>query len=286
MSAKESTSASETGFDHRRLDLHRRRAEAMARHDAGFLVVRVAGEMADRLAATNRDFTDAVDVLTPTSALAEAVREARPGLHLTRLPVGRSDHDDLGLDQGSLDLAVSAFGLHWSNDIPGALAQIRRALRPDGLFMATLPGQGTLGELRSCLIEVESELTSGAATRVDPFVDIRQAGALLQRAGFALPVVDSEELTVRYGSVAALVGDLRAMGATSARAGRIVPLPRAALSRLERAYAARFSDPDGRLRATFNLVHLTGWAPHESQQKPLRPGSAQLSLADFLKKRD
>lgn len=281
----------EACFDPDRLTLHRRRARHMARDDAAFLIERASAELADRLAATNRQFVDGIDLLTPIPVLADTLRPLRPGLDLRHV-----DHEtlapadlasgDLRLEPEAHDLAVSIFGLHWTNDLPGALAQIRRTLRPDGLFMATLPGEGTLSELRSCLIEAESELSSGAADRIDPFVEIRQAGSLLQRAGFALPVADSEELVVRYRSVAALIADLRAMAATSARAGTVRPLPRGILATLEAVYAKRFADPDGRLRATFNFIHLTGWAPHESQQQPLKPGSAQVRLADFLNRRN
>lgn len=277
-------------FDHRRLAARQRRAGRTARAGAGFLVELCAGEIADRLAATNRDFRCAVDLLTPTPALAEALRHARPALAVERidedaLAARRRGRDDLGLAAASCDLVVSALGLHWSNDLPGVFVQVRQALKPDGLFLATLPAQGTLAELRESLIIAESSLASGAAARVDPFIDVRQAGALLQRAGFALPVADVEHRMVRYANVAALIGDLRAMAATSVRAGRQAPLPKTVMKRLESVYSERFADADGRLRATFNHVHLAGWAPHESQQRPLRPGSAQASLAAHLGRR-
>jgi SAM-dependent methyltransferase len=274
-------------FDHRRLAAKRRRARRIARADAGFLVDLCAREMADRLHATNREFRRGIDLLTPTPALAEALRRVRPELEIERIDDEMSaarttGRDDLGLETGGHDLAVSALGLHWSNDLPGTLVQIRRALKPDGLFMAALPGEGTLAELRESLIVAEASMSAGASLRIDPFVDVRQAGALMQRAGFALPVADVEQHVVRYASVAALIGDLRAMGATSARAGQWNPLPRAIAERLETVYAERFSDADGRLRASFNVIYLTGWTPHENQQKPLRPGSAEVSLADYL----
>ena len=281
--------AAEPLFDYRRLVAKRERARRIARADATFLVDRAAAEMADRLGVTNRQFRRGADFFTATNVLADALRAVEPALAIERfdergLGEAGGGRDDLRLEAGIYDLAVSAFGLHWSNDLPGVLTRIRRALKPDGLFMATLPAEGTLGELRDSLIAAEASLTSGASLRVDPFIDVRQAGALLQGAGFALPVADSEKLVVRYDSVAALVTDLRAMGVTSALAGNRKVLPRGTAERLEAIYAERYADVDGRLRASFNLIHLTGWAPHESQQKPLRPGSAQTSLARHLKR--
>jgi hypothetical protein len=169
------------------------------------------------------------------------------------------------------------------NDLPGTLIQIRRALRPDGLLLAALIGGGTLGELREAFAQAESEIEGGVSPRVAPFADVRELGALLQRAGFALPVVDSDRLTVRYRTLFALMRDLRRMGATNVLSQRRrVPLRRATLQRMADNYAARFADADGRLRATFEIVWLSGWAPHESQQKPLKPGSATQRLADAL----
>jgi SAM-dependent methyltransferase len=179
-----------------------------------------------------------------------------------------SPAEELPLADESIDLAVSLLSLHETNDTPGLLAQIRRALKPDGLFLAALPGQGTLAELRTALLEAETEVSGGASPRVAPFMDVRDAGALLQRAGFALPVADSETLTVRYDTMFDLMRDLRAMGATN-------------------ALVARSRKPASRrlcIRATFSLVWLSGWAPHVSQQKPLKPGSARVSLAEILGK--
>lgn len=261
----------------------------MGRVGADFLVQRSASDMADRLGAANRTFLVGADILTDSPALAEAVCRVAPGLKIDRiddaaLAARKASRDDLHLQPGTYDLAISAFGLHWSNDLPGTLVQIRQALKPDGLFMATLPGEGTLAELRESLIVAESSLSAGASLRVDPFTELRQAGTLLQRAGFALPVADIDKIVIRYGSVAALIADLRAMGATSALAGAGKPLPKSIMGRLEAVYGERFSDPDGRLRASFNIIHLTGWAPHESQQKPMKPGSGRVSLAAYLKR--
>lgn len=162
--------------------------------------------------------------------------------------------------------------------------QIRRALKPDGLFLAAIPGSGTLHELREVLLAAESEMTGGASPRVIPFPDVRDVGALLQRGGFALPVADKESYTVRYDSIFPLMKDLRAMGMANPLTGRSRrPLARGILLRAAELYAERFSDPDGRIRATFSFIYVSGWAPHESQQKPLKPGSATMRLADALK---
>ena len=169
------------------------------------------------------------------------------------------------------------------NDLPGILAQARRALRPDGLFLGCLFGGDTLRELRIAFGEAEAELEGGISPRVAPFADVRALGALLQRAGFALPVTDLDSATVRYPHALALMVDLRAMGLTNPLAERRrTPLRRATLGRAAALYAERFADRDGRVRATFDIVWLSGWAPHESQQKPLRPGAAKTRLADAL----
>ena len=195
-----------------------------------------------------------------------------------------ADAEALPFADGSLDLVVSALALHFVDDLPGLFVQVRRALMPDGLFLATMLGGDTLTELRQAFAVAESEIDGGLSPRVAPFADVRDVGALLQRAGFALPVTDSDRLTVRYGDVFALMRDLRAMGATNPLADRIRrPLKRATLLRMAQVYHERFADPDGRIRATFQLITLSGWAPHESQQKPLKPGSAKARLADALK---
>jgi SAM-dependent methyltransferase len=183
----------------------------------------------------------------------------------------------------SLDLAVSLLSLQETNDTPGTLIQIRRALRPDGLFLGAMAGAGTLAELRESLLVAESELSGGASPRVIPFADVRDVGALMQRAGFALPVTDVETVTVRYPDMFALMRDLRAMGATNALAARSRrPASRALFLRAAQIYGQRFSDPDGRIRATFAIIWMSGWAPAPTQQKPLKPGSAKVSLADYL----
>jgi hypothetical protein len=182
---------------------------------------------------------------------------------------------------------VSALTLQYVNDLPGVLVQIRCALKPDGLFLAALIGGESLTELRQSFAQAESEIEGGLSPRVAPFADVRDLGALLQRAGFALPVVDSERLTVRYDTVFDLMRDLRRMGAANALTERRrAPLRRATLLRMAEIYAERFADADKRLRATFEIVWLSGWAPDPSQQKPLKPGSARTRLADALNTRE
>ncbi|MGA2638129.1 methyltransferase domain-containing protein [Methylocella sp.] len=203
----------------------------------------------------------------------------RPALALV------GDEEALPFADARFDLAVSALSLHTVNDLPGALIQIRRILKPDGLFLGCLLGGASLKELRSALGAAETELYGGISPRVAPFADARDMGGLLQRAGLALPVADSESLTVRYRDIFALMADLRAMGATNALVARVrKPSSRKLFLRAAEIYAERFSDPDGRVRATFELIFVSGWAPHESQQKPLRPGSATMRLEDALRR--
>jgi hypothetical protein len=188
------------------------------------------------------------------------------------------------IETASVNLVLSPMALHAVNDLPGTLVRIRRGLKPDGLFLAAIPGAGTLSELRDVLLAAEAELTGGASPRVIPFADVRDIGGLLQRAGFALPVVDAENYTVRYDSLFPLMRDLRAMGMANPLRGRSrKPLGRAFFLRAAEIYAERYSDPDGRIRATFSIIYASGWAHHESQQQPLKPGSAKVRLADALK---
>lgn len=263
-------------FDTGLLAARRRRAAALG--PEMFLLDRVAAELAERLSAVTRSFADAADIGTPSDALRRALA-GRAG-RLASVPL---ESDALPLGEASLDLAVSALALQFVNDLPGVLVQIRRALRPDGLFLAAMTGGDTLRELREAFAAAEEEIEGGASPRVAPFADVRELGALLQRAGFALPVTDVDRLVVRYATPFTLMADLRRMGATNPLVlRRRAPLRRATLRRMAEIYAARFADPDGRLRATFEVVWLSGWAPHASQQKPLRPGSARARLADAL----
>jgi SAM-dependent methyltransferase len=268
--------------------LRRRQARARALGFEAFLIDRVASDLADRIGAVLRKFDVVVDLGTQTAAVRSALAGSTSIGHLFHAAVSAdadavADEEALPLRDGSLDLVVSALALQFVNDLPGALVQIRRALKPDGLLLAALLGGETLTELRQSFAAAEAEVEGGLSPRVAPFIDVREMGALLQRAGFALPVTDAERLTVRYSSPLFLMGELRRMGATNVLAERRRrPLRRATLKRMAQVYAERFSDPDGRVRATFDIVWLSGWVPHESQQKPLRPGSAQARLADAL----
>lgn len=268
----------------------RRLARALANGWAGFLFRHAAEELAARLSGVQRDFALALDLGSPATDLSALL--ARPGRTVVRAaPVAQAaspgglvaDEEALPFADGAFDLVASVLALQNVNDLPGALVQIRRALKPDGLFIAALVGGRSLNELRAAFTQAQAELEGGASPRVAPFADVRDVGRLLQRAGFALPVADSEETVVRYDSMFALMADLRAMGATSTLLARArTPLRRATLMRAAEIYAERFADPDGRVRATFEFVWASGWAPHESQQKPLRPGSAEVRLADAL----
>ncbi|MDP2295484.1 MAG: methyltransferase domain-containing protein [Pseudolabrys sp.] len=288
-------SESPTIFDRKLLRARQRRARMSGA--ATFLLDRVAEEMGERLSVVVRSFDCAVDLGTPTEALRRVL--VAGGKIATLVAVSpaataeapalavAADEEALPFADASLDLVVSALALQFVNDLPGALIQIRRALKPDGLLLAAMIGGDSLNELREAFAEAESEVEGGLSPRVSPFADIRDLGALLQRAGFALPVVDSDRLTVRYDNPLALMRDLRAMGATNVLTQRRrTPLRRATLQRMLETYARRFADADGRLRATFEIVWLTGWAPHESQQKPLKPGSAAQRLADALGARE
>jgi SAM-dependent methyltransferase len=268
----------------------RRRARALAAGPADFLLTRAVEEMAERLDAVLRPFTAIADLGTPMPELAARLGEIYPTARVTRAAsLGKADVigdlEFIPFARDSFDLVVSALALQDVNDLPGALAQIRRALKPDGLFLACLLGGATLKELRAALAEAESEITGGVSPRVAPFADVRDMGALLQRAGFALPVTDVETVGVRYPHLFALFADLRAMGATNALVERLRwPTRRTVFLRAAEIYARDHQDADGRLHATFEMIFLSGWAPHESQQKPLKPGSGQVSLADALRK--
>ncbi len=268
-----------TIFDRRLLRARQRRAMALGPET--FLLDRVAAEFVERLSAVLRQFDRAADVGTPADTVRRAL--AGSGKVGAIASVDLDDNEVMPLTEASLNLAVSALALQSVNDLPGVLVQIRRALKPDGLFLAALAGGETLTELRQAFAAAESEVEGGLSPRVAPFADVRDLGALLQRAGFALPVVDSERITVRYDTVFALMHDLRRMGATNVLTERRrAPLRRSTLLRMVEIYGERFADADGRLRATFEIVWLSGWAPHASQQQPLKPGSARTRLADAL----
>ena len=263
----------------------RQRAAIEAAPDADFLLRRNAEDLGDRLGAVERRFGYAAAIM----GAAEHARAALLGSGKAGevMLVATNTTEALELEPASLDLAVSLNALDTANDVPGLLVQMRRALRPDGLLLAAFAGNGTLAELRESLLQAETELSGGASPRIHPFADVREAGALLQRAGFALPVADIEQAVVRYDDMFALMRDLRAMGATNVLAQRSRrPASRALFLRAAEIYAERFADPDGRIRATFTTIWLSGWVPHASQQQPARRGSATASLADALKSED
>jgi SAM-dependent methyltransferase len=251
---------------------------------ADFLHLRAAQGLVESLEAILRDFPAVVDLSPHPRAFAEALdaSDAVTRVGAPRAVAAPMEPGDLDLEPGSVDLIVSVLGLHWAEDLPGLMTQARRALKPDGLFLAALFGGSTLTELRQALTTAELEVTGGAAARVSPFADGFDGAALLQRAGLALPVCDVDRVTVRYGDPVSLMKDLRAMGETAVPSGPVRPLRRDVLVRAAEIYAERFADADGRLTATFEIVTLSGWAPHEGQQKPLPRGSAKVRLADAL----
>jgi len=290
----------------RRLVRQRRDRAAAGFDDASFLFDEVASRLIDRLDDTTRRFPAALDLGCRTGRLAAALLQGTTGnlggrggveylvqMELssdmatlaarTGWPTVTADEEALPFADASFDLVLSNLGLHWVNDLPGALVQIRRTLKPDGLFLATLFGTETLAELRTSLAEAEIANDGGLSPRVSPFVDVRDAGALMQRAGFALPVVDAETITVSYAEPFKLLTDLRAMAETNAvLERRKVPLKRTTLVDALARYATTFTDEDGRHPATFQIITLTGWAPDASQPQAMQPGSAQDRLADAL----
>jgi SAM-dependent methyltransferase len=286
-------------FDRELLRARRnRRATEIATTD--FLHRRAADDILERLSFIRRDFPIAVELGATADTLTSRLHAARIGSDLLvsldlspRLldgidgPRVVADEEFLPIRPASLDLVVSALSLQLVNDLPGALLQVRRALKPDGLMIASLLGGLTLYELRDAFVLAETETTGGASPRVIPFADVRELGGLLQRAEFALPVADSETVEVGYESALHLMRDLRAMGWANNLVERSrTPLRRDTLRRVTEIYQERHARPDGRIKATFEIVTLTGWAPHDSQQKPLRPGSAKSRLADALGTRE
>jgi len=276
--------------------IRQRRTRAAARYGGfNFLKTLVAAEIAERLLDSNRSFETGLDIgshhgelhtpLMETGKLTRLIHADSVDAMVRQTPMPRviMDEERLAIGTGSVDFATSALVLHRLNDLPGTLIQIRRALRPDGLFVGAMFGGETLTELRAAFSEAEAELEGGISPRVAPFADVRDMGGLMQRAGFALPVVDADRHTVTYETPFALLRDLRGMGETNAlNDRRKQPLRRTTLLRMAEIYSERFSEPDGRVNATFQIVYLAGWAPHETQQKPLRRGSASQRLADAL----
>jgi SAM-dependent methyltransferase len=266
-----------------RLLLRSRLARAQRLGPATFLLDRVTDDMAERLAAVLRDFKSVAEIGT------SGVRNGRPLVaradQYVRIDLPERESEALPLQAQSFDLALSVLAFQFVNDLPGVLAQIRRALRPDGLLMAAMIGGDTLTELRQSFATAEAELEGGVSPRVAPFADLRDIGALLQRAGLALPVTDVDRIVVRYDSALNLMLDLRRMGATNILVERRrTPTRRATMLRMAEVYQERFADSDGRIRATFDIIWLSGWAPHDSQPKPLKPGSAKMGLEQAVKK--
>src|ERR1700730_16661257 len=259
--------------------LARRQDRARKLGPAAFLLDRVMADMEERIGAVKREFADAADIWTPGEGFSY------PARFKSFIRIAPPDAQEvLALPPESLDLAISALAFQFVNDLPGVLTQIRRALKPDGLLLAALIGGDSLTELRQSFAAAEAELEGGASPHVAPFADLRDIGSLLQRAGLALPVTDVDRIVVRYDSAFALMADLRRMGATNILIERRrAPTRRATMLRMAQIYGERFADPDGRIRGTFDVILLSGWAPHESQQKPLQPGSAKASLAEAVR---
>jgi NADH dehydrogenase [ubiquinone] 1 alpha subcomplex assembly factor 5 len=282
-----------TLFDRRAICAHRDRAALLPR-EGRFLRDEVQARLVDRLNDVTRDFALALDLGAGDGGLAPLI--AATGRQVRLVALDRSwrfarrlgaaivgDEEALPFADASVDLVISTLGLHWTNDLPGALIQLRRVLRPDGLLLAALFGGETLWQLREALTRAEIEIAGGAGPRVSPFADLRDCGGLLQRAGFALPVVDGETLTLTYPNALALMRELRALGETNALLGRARGVARrAVLLRAASLYADLFGDAGGRIPASFQIVTLTGWAPAASQPLPLKRGSAQFSLAAAL----
>lgn len=283
-----------TVFDRALVRRRRDRAAAkLADHD--FLYREVADRLADRLDDVNRRFPLALDLGCHGGTLAAALAgrggietlvhcDLSPRLASLAPPPGvAADEEALPFADGAFDLVLSSLSLHWVNDLPGALSQIRRALKPDGLFLAAMPGGQTLKELRQALAEAEIAEEGGLSPRISPFVDVRDAGNLLVRAGFALPVADLETITVSYPDPLALVRDLRGAGeANAVIERRRNPLRRTTLFAALSRYAELHGGAEGRVPATVQVIYLTAWAPDPSQPKALRPGSASTRLAEAL----
>jgi hypothetical protein len=274
--------------------LRARLRRAARQGGANFLMQGLTDDLLDRLSMVRRNFENVVDAGSPDD-IRPRLRTLLPEARLFRIsavvPVNEEADSDQYVTGNEMlptlpvpvDLVVSLLAFQTVNDLPGILVQIARALQPDGLLIAALLGGKTLHELRTAFTIAESDLTGGASPRVSPFADVRDMGALLQRAGFALPVADSETITVRYADPVGLLRDLRAMGGTSILTERLhTPMRRELLTRAMDVYRRDFSDPDGRVRATFEIIWISGWRPHESQQKPLKPGSALARLTDVL----
>jgi NADH dehydrogenase [ubiquinone] 1 alpha subcomplex assembly factor 5 len=288
-------------FDRSHVARNRDRASLHYRNYA-FLKARESTQLLERLADVSRQFSKALDLGAHDGLATEGLISSDQVADVTALELSPrmvnllkskdinavlGSEEKLPFEPATFDLVTSVLALHWVNDLPGALAQIKSVLKPDGLFLGCLFGGGTLNELRTSLIEAESSLTGGISPRISPLPGLQDMAGLMQRAGFALPVADVERVTVRYSSPLKLLDDLKGMSEQAAFAKRDGqerrPLSRRMLSRMAEIYQERFSDPDGKVRATFEIVWLSGWAPAENQPKPLRPGSGKFSMADAVK---
>jgi NADH dehydrogenase [ubiquinone] 1 alpha subcomplex assembly factor 5 len=273
-------------FDQRALARNLARAHATGNLPS-FIEELAVEELADRLALINRQFRRVGLVSFAAGKLEALIRPAlATGATVTAIPVitgSRLTLEEPRLEPESFDCLIVSASLEWVNDLPGTLSLLRQALQPDGVLLASMLGGDTLGELRQAWLEAEAALTGGASPRVAPFADVRETGSLLQRAGLALPVVDTDRLNVRYASALDLMRELKSFGLANAMSDRRRSLvPPRLLAAASAALEAQNADPDGRVRTTFQLLYLTGWAPHESQPRPLKPGSAKASLAEAL----
>ncbi len=286
-------------FDRAQVRRNRDRAAAGDFAAVDFLYREVAERLADRLLDIKRPFQSVLDLGCHGGEMAAAAptyphyiqADLSFGMARRARRNGRdavsADEEWLPFREESFDLVLSNLSLHWVNDLPGALIQINRSLKPDGLLLGALFGGETLKELRDCLTAAEIEICEGLSPRISPFADLRDAGGLLQRAGFALPVIDSDTITVTYDNALVLIKELQRMGEGNAVAERSRrPLRRSVLFRAAELYQQRYAAPDGRIPATFQIIYLHGWAPHESQQKPLRPGAARNRLAAALNSKE
>jgi SAM-dependent methyltransferase len=269
-------------FDRNLLHERQRRADRIGGEN--FLLERATEELSDRLATITRKFPRVALIETPKAASLKEKLVASRQIEAIDIINIEDAAETVRAEPARYNLAISLLSMQWLNDLPGVLAQIKRLLKPDGLLLAAMIGGDTLTELRDSFASAESEIEGGISPRVSPFVEVRTLGGLLQRAGLALPVTDVDRLTVRYANALELMRDLRRMGATNAlRERNRKPLKRTTLLRAVEIYRERYADADGRVRATFEILWLSGWAPHESQQQPLKPGSAKARLADALR---
>lgn len=283
-------------FDHASLEQFRKRAFKKAQKGCDFLLSYAVEDLCQRLSTVDRQFTLALDLHGHTGLAAQALVKSGKVSSVERVETDtlyKSHGEKFHLRQREIlnfpphycDLIVSLLSLQLTNDIPGVLSQIKNILRPDGLFLAVMTGMGTLRELQHSLLKAEIEIYGGASPRIYPFIDLHDAGAALQRIGFFMPVVDIENITIRYNTMFDLMHDLKVMGMQNALINRSRrPVSKRFFLRASEIYAQQFSDPDGRIRAHFSFIWLSGWSPHKNQQKPMKPGSAQISLAEALKK--